>query len=311
MTLHFVSVHIHAFDGGNVCGGRHKLNNGVDELLDTLVLVRAAAANGNSRTFAGGLAKHLLELLGRGLFALEEDLSQVVIQFADLLDQLCSVHLGIILHLCRDLADGDVVAFVIVIDIGFHLEQVDDTPEGVLRPDRNLDHDRVLSKTVADLLNTSEKVGTDYVHFVDERHTGHVIGVCLTPDIFRLRLDAALSTENADRTVENSEGTLDLDCKVDVAGSVDDVDPALLLSCLDFHVIMQRPVACCRCRCDGDSALLLLVHPVHGRGALVGLTNLIIDTGIIENSFCQSSLARVDVGHNTDVPGPFQGVLSC
>ena len=52
---------------------------------------------------------------------------------------------------------------------------------------------------------------------------------------------------------------------------------------------------------DGDAALLLLLHPVHRRGALVDLTDLVVDAGVEQDPLGRRGLARVDVGHDPDV----------
>ena len=61
-------------------------------------------------------------------------------------------------------------------------------------------------------------------------------------------------------------------------------------------------------RRDGDAALLLLDHPVHGGGALVDLTDLVVLAGVVEDPLGRRGLARVDVGHDPDVAGSVEGV---
>jgi len=43
---------------------------------------------------------------------------------------------------------------------------------------------------------------------------------------------------------------------------------------------------------DGDAALLLLLHPVHRGGALVDLTDLVVDAGVEEGCAQSSSSCR-------------------
>src|SRR5690606_14179663 len=52
---------------------------------------------------------------------------------------------------------------------------------------------------------------------------------------------------------------------------------------------------------DGDAALLLLLHPVGGRRAVVRLTDLVVDTGVEENAFGCGGLTGIDVRHDADV----------
>jgi hypothetical protein len=53
---------------------------------------------------------------------------------------------------------------------------------------------------------------------------------------------------------------------------------------------------------DRDPALLLLRHPVHRRGALVDLAHLVGAARVVEDPLGRRGLARIDVGHDPDVP---------
>ena len=92
---------------------------------------------------------------------------------------------------------------------------------------------------------------------------GTLVLVGLAPDRLGLRLDAGDRVEDRDRAVEHAQRALDLDGEVDVARRVDDVDPVVV------------PETGRRGRGDGDAALLLLLHPVHGGGAVVDLADLV------------------------------------
>src|SRR3546814_18593903 len=50
----------------------------------------------------------------------------------------------------------------------------------------------------------------------------------LAPHGFRLRLNTRNAVETSDRTVENAQGTLHPNGKVDVTRRVDDVDPVIV-----------------------------------------------------------------------------------
>src|SRR5690606_18322518 len=56
-----------------------------------------------------------------------------------------------------------------------------------------------------------------------------------------------------------------------------------------------------RSRRDRDPALLLLLHPVHDGGTLVGLADLVGATGIEQDSLGRRRLAGIDVSHDADV----------
>ena len=71
------------------------------------------------------------------------------------------------------------------------------------------------------------EVGADAVHLVDEAHPRHVVLVGLAPDRLGLGLHAGDRVEHRHRAVEHAQRALHLDREVDVAGGVDDVDPAV------------------------------------------------------------------------------------
>ena len=82
--------------------------------------------------------------LGDGeLLAVEIFHHQLFVVFGDGFDQFAAVFLSQLLHILGDLLHADILAQVIVIDVGFHLEQVDNALERLLRADRQLDRDGV------------------------------------------------------------------------------------------------------------------------------------------------------------------------
>src|SRR5206468_10265837 len=54
-------------------------------------------------------------------------------------------------------------------------------------------------------------------------------------------------------------------------------------------------------RRDGDAALLLLLHPVHGRGAVMDFADLMRLAGVVEDALGRRGLAGIDVRHDADV----------
>ena len=55
-----------------------------------------------------------------------------------------------------------------------------------------------------------------------------------------------------------------------------------------------------------DSALLLLLHPVHGGCTIVHLTDLVSDTGVVQDALSGSCLTSVNVSHDADVANLIQ-----
>ena len=171
--------------------------------------------------------------------------------------------------------------------------------ELVFGADRQLDGDGIALQLRVDLRQRLLEVGADAVHLVDEADARHAVLVGLAPHRFRLRLDARHGVEHRDRAVEHAQRALHFDGEVDVARRVDDVDAVL------------APEAGRRGRRDGDAALLLLLHPVHDRGAFVHLADLVGDAGVEQDPFGRRGLAGIDVGHDADVPRPFEWCRSC
>src|SRR5206468_3859638 len=99
------------------------------------------------------------------------------------------------------------------------------------------------------------------VNLVDKTNSRHAVLVRLTPDFFRLRLNSVNRVEHRDSTIKNAEGALHFGSEVHVAGSIDNIDANV------------APGASGSGGGNGDAALLLLLHPVHGGGAFVDLSD--------------------------------------
>ena len=176
-----------------------------------------------------------------------------------------------------------------------HLDEIDDAAEVLLLADRQLHRYRVRAEAVDHRLHRGEEVGAGAVHLVDEGDARDAVLVGLPPDRLGLGLDAGDRVEDGDRAVEHAQAALDLDRKVHVPGRIDDVDA---------KVVPERRR---RGRRDRDPALLLLLHPVHHRGALVHLAHLVRAAGVVEDPLGRRRLAGVDVRHDPDVADTLEG----
>ena len=229
MTLYFVAIHIGSLDRRDVCRSRHVLDNSVQKLLNTLISVRGTTANRNSCTLACCLTKNSLQILNRDGCSLVLKVlhHQVIIQLTDLLDQLLVIKLCFVLHVLRNLCDGDVLALLIVVDVGLHLEQVDNSLELVFLTNRKLQTDSILAKSCLNHIYCIVEICSQDIHLVDECHTRYIVGISLTPYVLRLRLYTTLRTEHADSAVQYTKGTLYLNRKVYVARGINDIDTVL------------------------------------------------------------------------------------
>ena len=219
-------------------------------------------------------------------------------------DHLLAVFFGRVLEVGRDLDDVPCSAERLVApDQRVHLDQVDDALEVVLGADRQLHDDGLRAEARLDHLDRAVEIGADLVHLVAEDHARHVVLVGLAPDGLGLRLDAGIGVEQRDGAVEHAQRTLDLDGEVDVAGGVDDVEAAHL-------AVAALPEGRGRGRRDGDAALLLLLHPVHGGGAVMDFADLVRLAGVIEDALGGRGLAGVDMRHDAEIAVVFDLVFA-
>ena len=278
-------------DRGDVERRRQVIDDRVQHRLNTLVLERGAADHRVVLPRDRQLADGALDLLGGELLATEVLLQQCLVGLGDGLEQLLAVLGGLVGQIRGDLLEGRGSTDLdgATPGDGLLLDQVDDAVEVVLRTDGQLQDQRLGAQTILDGLDGEEEVGTELVHLVDEADARDVVLLGLSPDLLGLRLDAFLAVEDGHGTVEHAQAALHLDGEVDVPGSVDDVDLVLV------------PEAGHRRGGDGDTPLLLLLHPVGGRGTVVGLTDLVVHTGVEEDPLGGGRLAGIDVGHDADV----------
>ena len=310
LDVNRIAVQISSMRVLDIRRSRHEVNHCIQQLLDTDILMCRAAYNRERTALAGCLAERLLQIFHRGLVALEILLHQIVVQIADLLHHLGVIRLCVVFQIIRDIDLRHVLTVRSAVQIALHLKEVNDTLELVLCSDRKLHHDGIFLQLIADLIDCVQIVCSDNIHLIDERDTRNIESVCLMPDIFRLRFHTFLGREDADSAVKHTQRALDFYREIHVAGGINDINAVLRLAVVTLAVHLMLPVAGGSRRCNGDTTLLLLGHIVHGSSSFVCLTNLVVNTGKEQDSLCQSGLAGINMCHNTDVPGSFQGIFS-
>ena len=269
---------------------RQEVDDRVEHLLDALVLQRRAGQDRDDPGRQRAEAEAALDLGDRELLALEVLVGELVVHLGDGLDHRVAMLLGLGLELGRDLDHVDLVAQVVAVVDGLHLDQVDDALELVLAADRDLDRHGVGAEAVLDRFDAAPEVGAGAVELVDEAEARHAVAVGLAPDRLGLRLDAGDAIEDDHRAVEHAQAPLDLDREVHVPGRIDDVDTM---------VAPERGRGRGR---DGDAPLLLLGHPVHRGRALMDLADLVDLLRVEEDPLGDGGLAGVDMRDDSDVP---------
>ncbi len=299
-TMVFLTrLRVHTSDRRDIRRRRHEVDDGIEQGLYALVAVGRTAGHGDHLAGDRRLADDPLDVILGDVLAAEVLLHEVVVLLGASLEQLLAVLFRLLFHVVRD---GDLIfdlAEIVLIDDGFHLDEIDDALERVLRADRQLDGNCVRLEALMHHLDDIVEICASDVHLVDIRHARNVVLLSLAPYGFRLGLDAAACGQDRHSAIEDAQGALDLYRKVHMARRINDVDT------------MAFPMASRRSGRDRDAALLLLDHPVHRRSAVMHLTNLVVDTRVEEDTLSSRRLTGIDVCHDTDIPSFFKGILSC
>ena len=185
-------VRVDALDGGDVQGGGHEVDNGVEQLLHALVAVRGTAGDGNQQVLDGAVTQGLADHVGGDGFLLQRQHHQILVEVCAGVDELGAVFHRQVHHVLGNVLHAHVLALGIVVHVGLHLDQVDDALEGILAADGQLDGHGVALQAVVDHLQNVEEISAHDVHLVDVDHTGDFIVVGLTPHSLGLGLHAAL-----------------------------------------------------------------------------------------------------------------------
>src|SRR5690606_16954642 len=118
-----------------------------------------------------------------------------------------------------------------------------------------------------------------------------------------LRLNASIRVQECNGTVKHAKGALDLNGEVDVTRGIDDVEATLL-------TIATLPERGRSRGGDGDTAFLLLSHPVHGRGAIVRLAHLVALAGVVKDTLGRRRLAGINVSHDAEIAVVFELIFA-
>ena len=159
--------------------------------------------------------------------------------------------------------------------------------------DWNLDRDRLGIEALAEGIDGMLEIGAHLINLVDKTNSGDAVFIGLTPDFFRLRLHTMNGVKHSHSAIQHTERPLDFSGEIHVARRINDVDANV------------APGAGGSGGSDGDTALLLLLHPVHGGSAFVDLSDTMRLSCVEKNAFGRSGLAGIDVGHDADVSAPF------
>ncbi len=294
----FLAVLQHTFYGRHLVGGRHVVDDRIEQRLNALVLERGAAQRGHDLVVEGPHAQSAPDVGGFQIAGLEVLFHQLLVGLRRRLHHALPGGYAYVPKLRRNLPRriGHPQRLVVPVD-GLHADEIDDSLKLVLGTHGQLHGHRIAFQAAPDLLHHAREIGAGAVHLVHEREPRHAVAAGLAPDRLRLRLHAAHGAENRNRAVQHAKAALNLDGEVYVPGRVDDVDAVLVVL-----LVHAAPETGGRSRGDGDTPLLLLDHPVHDGRTVVDLPHLVGDPGVVKNTLRGGRFAGVDVRGDPDVP---------
>ena len=290
MTIFLLTcLGVGASDSLNVRRSRHISNDIIKEHLNTLVTVRCTAAYGNHFICDSRLTDAVLDLVDRKLLALEEFLHKSVILLGNSLDKLLVILLSKLFHIIGDRLDSDIETLIVIINLSFHCNKVDDSSELEFTTDGELNRNGITLETLLHHVDNMIEICAHNVHFVNIYHTRYMILISLTPNSLRLRLNATLCAKDGNGTVKNTKRTLNFNSKVNVTRGINDIDTVTL------------PETGGSSRSDCDTTLLLLSHPVHCCCTVMCFTHLVVNTGVEKDTLGRSCFTGIDMSHDTDI----------
>src|SRR5690606_25099973 len=302
-TMNDFTVIVRTFDRWNIHRRWQVVDHGVQHALYTLVLERGTAQHWLNFAGNGTCTQTQVDVLFGEITVFQVLVHQVFAGFSSRLDHFFAPFFGRSLQLGRNVGVFKLHAVAgLIPDDCFHLDQVNHALELFFSADRDNDRHGVGFQTQLELVVNLEEVSASTVHLVDEGQTRHAILVGLTPYGFRLRLNTTHRAVNHASAVQHAHGTLNFNSEVNVAGGINDVDTV-------FWVIARHttPESSGSSRGNGDPALLLLLHPVHGGRTFVGFAQLVVHTGVEQDALGSGRFPGVDVSRDTDIAVALNG----
>ena len=187
---------------------------------------------------------------------------------------------------------GDVLGAhgVVLPDDRVHIDQIDDALKLIFLPNGDLNRDRLGVQTLADGIDRVLEISPHFVNLINEANSRHAVFIGLAPNFFRLRLYAMNRVKDRNCAVQHPQRPLNFSREIHVAGRIDNVDADV------------APGAGRGRGRNGDVALLLLLHPVHGGSAFMHLSDTMRLSRVKQDALSRSGLTSIDVGHDADVP---------
>ena len=266
----------------------------IQKHLNALVFVRRTAKNRNDNSVNCSFSKSFFKFVQRNFIAFKISFKQSIISFNDCFNQLVVQLLCFGFVFFRDFNDIDFCSHIVFINFGFHCQKVDNSWESISFADWHLNWKWICFQSISDWIYATIKVSSISIHLVYIDDCRNFILCRLTPNSFCLWLNLVTSRKNQNRTIKNLQRTFNFNCEVNVSRSVDDVD------------LVTFPETSCTSRSNCNTSFLFLSHPVHRSCTVVNFTDLVIFSGIEQNSFSCCCFTSINMGHNSDVSCHFK-----
>ena len=268
---------------------RDALDEQVEEARGAEVLRRDAARDREELARDDGVLERGGELVAGDLLVREVALHDRLVRLDDGLDELHAVLLGLGGDVVRD-RGGLRLAVGAGIQVGAHVEEVDDALQLVLVPDRDLHGDAALGELRAELLERGEEVRALAVEHGHEDDAAEVELLRALPEAGRLHLDAVDAVDGHQRSLDHAERGERVGLEARVAGRVDEVDLALV------------PLQVAERGRQRHLAAVLVVVPVGDRGRRFDGPEAVGGTRLEEHRLDQRGLPGPPVSDHGDVP---------
>ena len=203
--FNFVAFFIHTLDRRNIQRRRHIIYDSVQQHLYSLVSVRASAHHRDHTAGYGFFSDNGFDLSLGDLLTLEELHHQFLVSFGNGLDKFFSPLVGHVFHIGRNICYVEFLSELVLVNLCFHLYQVDNSNETIFGTDWKLYRNGIGFEPVFYHIYNPEEVGSHDVHLVDEYHSRNAVLLGLSPYGLGLRLNASLGAEYSYRAVQDSQ----------------------------------------------------------------------------------------------------------
>ena len=148
---------------------------------------------------------------------------QAVLALGYLFHELLAIALGVLLHVIRNLFFFDLAAAVLGKIEGFHFDKIDDTGEGCLDTDGELEHQGSLAEIFFHITHGAQKIRAFLVELAHEGDPRGLVITGIPVYFFRLCFYTGNCRNNNHGAVHGLERTLCFFEKINIPRRVDDI----------------------------------------------------------------------------------------